>query len=155
MATRQFFSEVIIHCEPEEVFDYITDPQYWREWFSSSLPARLDVDGQSAGQSFQVKLDRRLFRFAPVRPPRSLRCTISKSDRPYLWEVVADSEQVQTITSYTLSRSDEGTVCKRQFRYSTKGWVKYVEPLFLRRRIRSQARRSLEKVKSNAERICH
>lgn len=154
MATRQFFNEVVIHCQPEDVFDYITDPRHWRDWFSSTLPPRIDIDGQAPGESFEITMERKTFRFAPLPLPYSMRCTISKSDRPYLWEVMADSEQVQTISSYTFSRSEEGTVCKRQFRYSTRGWMNYLEPLFLRRTIRSQARRNLEQIKRNVEQRC-
>lgn len=154
MASHQFFHEITIQCDPEAVFDYVTDPNRWHEWFSSSLPANLVVEAQTPGESFEVKTAQRLLKFAPFKLVRSLHCTISKSDRPYLWEVEAESALVSAVTSYTLSRAEEGTIFKRQFHYTTKGWLSYAEPLFFRRRIASQARESLEKLKEKLEQSC-
>lgn len=154
MATQQFFHETTIACEPEVVFDYITAPRHWHEWFSSSLPSRVKVEAQRAGQRFEMMTAQRPLGFAPFKLPYPLHCTVSKSDRPYLWEVEAESDLVTAVTSYTLSHTEEGSIVKRQFRYATKGWLRYAEPLLFRKWIVSQASQSLEKLKKNLERDC-
>lgn len=153
MASRQFFHEITIACRPEAAFDYLTNPNRWHEW-TASLPAKLDVEPQIPGRHFEVKTVQRPLKFLPIKVARLLRCTVSKSDRPYLWEVEAESTLVSAITSYTLSQAEEGTILKRQFSYTTKGWLRYAEPLLFRRRIMSQARQSLEKLRQNVEQGC-
>lgn len=154
MPSRQFFHEITIACAPESVFDYVTDPNRWNEWFALTLPAKLDAEPQAPGQRFEMKTVQQLFKPLPIKLVRSVQCTICKSDRPYLWEVAAESGLVSTITSYTLSRADEGTILKRQFSYTTKGWLRYAEPVLFRRRIVSQAQKSLYRLKDKVEHSC-
>lgn len=149
---HQYFHEVTVRRQPEQVFDYVTDPNRWHEWFSAAKPARVDFDAQKAGESFDLSTSYRLFSFLPFHLIRDLRCRVSKSDRPYLWEVEADSPMVKAITSYTLSRVEEGTVLKRQFSYRFKGRYRYFEPWLFRRRVTAQAELSLQRVKQCLER---
>ncbi|MGQ9427547.1 SRPBCC family protein [Gilvimarinus sp. F26214L] len=151
MATHQFFHEITIAREPEVVFDYVTDPKRWHEWFSLSTPPTVETDGQTPGDRFTVRTVRRGPQFLPFSLVRSVCCTITKSDRPYLWELEAQSVILDAVTSYTLSHSEEGTVFKRQFSYTTKGWLRYVEPVLLRKAIAVQSRRSLERLRDKLQ----
>src|SRR5690606_3535643 len=100
---------------------------------------------------FQLHTTHRVIRFLPFHLVRELHCHVSKSDRPYLWEVEAESTMVKAITSYTLSRVDEGTLLKRQFSYRFKGNYHFFEPWLFRRRVTAQARLSLRRLKQCLE----
>lgn len=154
MASQQFFHEITIACDTESVFDYVTDPAYWHEWFSASLPTEGDLDPKSAGEQFRVLTVQRPIKLLPLTLSHSVLCTVCKCDRPYLWEVTAESPLVEAITSYSLSRSEEGTILKRQFRYTPRRWLRYAEPALFRRRVRHQARESLSRLKMALETRC-
>jgi hypothetical protein len=157
MASRQFFHDIIVACDAEDVFDYVTDPGSWHEWSSASVPPSTvppsQPSAQKAGSQFQVQTVQRPIPFLPLTFSHTLTCTVCKLDRPYLWEVAAESPLVETITSYTLSRCEEGTTLKRQFRYTPKSWTRIAEPL-LRRRIQRHTAASLSNLKSALEKRC-
>lgn len=150
MTSHQFFDDILIDADAETVFDYVTDSACWHEWFPMSLPAPADLDTQRAGLQFQIQTVQRPASIIPVSLRHTVTCTICKCDRPYLWELSAESLLVEAVTSYTLSRSEQGTILKRQFRYTPTHWLRYVEPVF-RQRIRQQARTSLAKLKAALE----
>lgn len=152
MFSHQYFHEVTVARAPEAVFDYVTDPNRWHEWFSASRPTRVDLNPQQAGESFQLTTSFRWFPVLPFQLVQDIQCRVSKSDRPYLWEVEAESPIIKAITTYTLSRVEEGTILKRQFTYCFKGAYRYLEPLLLRRRVSAQAQLSLERLKQRLER---
>lgn len=151
MFSHQYFHEVTVAREPEAVFDYVTNPNRWHEWFSASRPARIDLDPQQPGERFQLTTRFRWFSWLPLQLEQNVECEVSKSDRPYLWEVEAESPIIKAITSYTLSRVAEGTVLKRQFTYCFKGRYRYLERLLLRRRVSAQAQASLQLLKQRLE----
>ncbi|MEX1032526.1 MAG: SRPBCC family protein [Cellvibrionaceae bacterium] len=151
MATRQVSHEVTIARDPEAIFDYITDPSRWHEWSPSYLPTNRSFRAQASGQQFDIVAKQPLLPLLPLKVTSTLHYVVSRTDRPYLWEVEADSDLVDIVTSYTLSRAEEGTVCKRHLRYATKHWLRYAEPLFLKTRIASRAQSSLEQLKMNLE----
>ncbi|MCW8196603.1 SRPBCC family protein [Proteobacteria bacterium 005FR1] len=154
MMGQQFFHEITIACDTETVFDYVTDPVHWHEWFSSSLPDKRELNPQLAGEQFRVQTMQRPLSLLPLALSHSVVCTVCKCDRPYLWEVTAESPLVEAITSYSLSRSEEGTILKRQFRYTPRRWLRYAEPALFRRRVRQQARESLSRLKAALEKRC-
>lgn len=151
MASQQLFHEITIACDTEVVFDYVTDPVYWHEWFSASLPTEADFNPQLAGEQFRVQTVQRPVKLLPLTLSHSVLCTVCKCDRPYLWEVAAKSPLVEAITSYTLSRAEEGTILKRHFRYTPRRWLRYAEPALFRRRVRRQATESLSRLKTALE----
>lgn len=154
MASQQFFHDITIACDAISVFDYVTDPRCWHEWFSASLPITTDLNPQQTGERFPVKTVQRPIRLLPLGLSHTLLCTVCKCDRPYLWEISAESPLVDAITSYSLSHADSGTVLKRQFRYTTKRWLRYAEPVLFRKRVQRQARESLSNLKAVLEKRC-
>lgn len=153
MTSHQFFHEVTIACATEVVFDYITEPACWREWFSASLPTAQDINAQRTGEQFRMVTVQRPATTIPFSLKHTVTCRVCKCDRPYLWEVAAESKLVEAITSYTLSHAEEGTILKRHFRYTPRSWLRYAEPIF-RRRIREQAQASLANLKAALEKRC-
>jgi uncharacterized protein YndB with AHSA1/START domain len=150
MASHQFFHDITIGRDTETVFDYVTDPASWHEWFSASLPAKGNLDAQRAGEQFRLETVQRPAKIIPLPFRHTVTCTVCKCDRPYLWEVSAESPLLEAVTSYTLSRSRHGTLLKRHFRYTPKHWLKYLEPVF-RQRIRQEAQKSLANLKTALE----
>lgn len=149
--SHHHFHEVTVARDPEAVFDYVTNPNRWHEWFSASQPARIDLDPQQPDETFELNTSFRLLPFLPFRLMQDMHCRVSKSDRPYLWEVEAESPMVRAIASYTLSRGEGGTILKRKFCYSFKGNYRLMEPLLLRRRVAAQADLSLQRLKQQLE----
>lgn len=148
---HQYFHEITIDRDPEAVFDYVTDPSRWHEWFSASQPARINLDPQKVDESFELATTFRMLPGLPFHITQDLKCRVSKCDRPYLWEVEAESQLLRAITSYTLSRNNGGTVLKRNFCYAFNHRYRVLEPVLFRRRIAAQAELSLQRLKGRLE----
>src|SRR5690606_27895280 len=151
MASHQFFHEITIARQPEVIFDYVTDPNHWHEWFSPSLPAQVEVDAREAGSRFQVGIMQRPFPPLPIRVERRFDCVVTKVDRPYLFELEAHFEMMDAITSYTLSTTEGGTVFTLQFRYTVLGWLHFSEHFIFRRRAMHRALISLVGLRQRLE----
>lgn len=153
--SHHYFHDIVVAREPETVFDYVTNPNRWHEWFLASQPASIDLDPQQPDETFELMTKYRLLPFLPFRLMQDLHCRVSKSDRPYLWEVEAESPMIRAIVSYTLSRGEGGTIIKRKFCYSSKGRYRLMEPLLLRRRVANQLNLSLQRLKQQLELNSH
>ncbi len=151
MSTQHFVNEVQINCDPESVFEYVTNPDRWHEWYPSSQPSDKEQRASEVGQKFEIVTVQKPIKLIPFTIKKTLTYTVSKSEHARSWEINATSDLVDSTTSYTLTPLANGTSFKREFRYVTKSWLTIVEPILLRKSIIAQARAGLNNLKAMVE----
>ncbi|SDU15900.1 SRPBCC family protein [Halopseudomonas salegens] len=151
MSAQHFLNEVQIVCDPESVFEYVTNPNRWHEWYPSSQPSNKEYRASEVGQTFEIVTVQKPIKLLPFTIKKALTYTVYKSEYAKIWEVTATSSLVDSTTSYTLTPIANGTSFKREFRYVTKSWLKIIEPIFLRKSIIAQARVGLNNLKARVE----
>ncbi len=151
MSAQYFSNEVQIDCDPKSVFEYVTNPNRWHEWYPSSQPSNKEYITSEVGQKFEIVTVQKPIKLLPFKIKKALTYTVSKSEHARIWEITATSDLVDSTTSYTLTPIANGTAFKREFRYITKSWLKIIEPILLRKSIVAQARVGLENLKARVE----
>jgi hypothetical protein len=151
MSTQHFSNEVQIDCDPKSIFDYVTNPNKWHEWYPSSQPSNKEYRASEVGQTFEIVTVQKPITSLPFTIKKTLTYTVSKSEHARIWEITATSDLVDSTTSYTLTPLANGTSFKREFRYVTKSWLKIIEPISLRKSIIAQARAGLDNLKARVE----
>ncbi|WP_439135455.1 SRPBCC family protein [Pseudomaricurvus sp.] len=151
MSEQYFSNEVQIVSDPGSVFEYVTNPNKWYEWYPSSLRSDKEYRASEVGQKFEIFTVQKPIKLLPVTVKKALNYTVSKSDYGKTWEITATSDLVESTTTYTLTPTKAGTLFKREFRYTTKSWLKIIEPVLLRKSIISQARLGLNNLKKRVE----
>lgn len=151
MSDKYFSHEVEIACDPETIFEYVTNPNRWHEWYPSSQPTNEEYKAQETGQKFEILTVQRPIKALPFEITKQLAYTVIKSEPASIWEISASSDLVNSTTTYTLQKIKKGTLFKREFKYTTKGWLKIIEPILLRKSIFSQAGEGLNNLKARIE----
>ncbi len=139
MSEQYFSNEVKIACEPNLIFDYVTNPNRWHEWYPSSEPSNDEYVANEVGHKFEIVTVQKPISILPLSIRKTLNYTVSKFEYAKTWEINTSSNLLGSITTYTLTPIKEGTLFKREFRYTTRGWLSILEPILLRKSIISQA----------------
>ncbi|MBD2564089.1 SRPBCC family protein [Nostoc sp. UIC 10607] len=145
----RIYSTIRIQRPIEQVFNYVTTPNYWTEWHPSSL-------GVSGAKDHSLDVDEQVEEEFLVAGRRGrVIWTVRERKPPHQW--VIDGEVGAggrgTIT-YTLTPySNEETTFEREFTYFTPNLLaKMLDWLVLSRRIRSESEESLRRLKEAIER---
>ena len=145
---RRLIHTVQIHQAPEQIFDYMTVPQWWPQWH----PECLGIDG-----SYQSSLQRgeQVTEDIMVGKRRSqMVWQVSEYERPYRW-VIQGEDKVQggraTLT-YELQDEEGGTRIKRDLVYQMPNWwMDLLDSLVLKRLMVVQSSKTLSRLKTILE----
>lgn len=151
MSRRKILTEAEIHRSAADIYQYITSPSKWHEWFPSSLPTEEPPRSLGQGERFTVTTLQRPIKFLPFEIRRELSYEVVKAVPANSWHVIARSSAVDTDTEYALSESGGKTIFRRTFFYEPKGIFKLLEPLLFRRALAVQANTALTNLKKRLE----
>ncbi|GAA6133212.1 hypothetical protein NBRC116188_00010 [Oceaniserpentilla sp. 4NH20-0058] len=140
-----------IACDPKLIFDYVTNSNRWHEWYPSSEPSNEQYFANEVGHKFEIVTVQKPISILPFLIKKTLSYTVSKLEYGKIWQIHASSDLIDSITTYTLTPIKEGTLFKREFRYTTRGWLSILEPVLLRKNIIFQASAGLNNLKEIIE----
>lgn len=148
---RKIVNEIIIDKPVEEIFDFVTRPARWYEWFVSSQKSNLEDRSFKVEECFSIDTIQKLFETLPFQIKKTINYKVVEYTPPSNWRIVAESPEITTDTSYEISDLEGKSKFTRVFIYNPKGIFKIIEPILLRRTIARDAEISLHKLKSRIE----
>ncbi len=114
-------SSTVIHCKPEQAFDYLSDMRNELEWNPAvQMVEKLTGGPVGIGTRFRAKWK--------GGPP--LEVTVVKYNRPHTWEA-HNGGPLEVVFKARLESVAEGTRLSVDFDARPHGWFRLVFPLFL------------------------
>jgi len=141
-----------IQRAPAQVFDYVTRPAKWHEWYPSSKESDLEDRVMLLGEDFSFVTIQKPFRVLPYRFEKTIDWTVKEYEEASVWRIVSASSSLNIDTQYSLSQTDTGTRFVRRSNYETKGVLKLVEPFGIRKSLVEHAGLAMDNLKSVIER---
>lgn len=127
---------------PQDAYDYLTIPACWHEWHPASLGTVPDERrSQPAGATFEERIRAAGFR-------RRLRWRVVAAQRPDFWEGAATMDDGSTVRlRYDFATDGDRTIFTRTLDYTIAPlWLRIVDALFGRFRIRRESAAALRRL---------
>lgn len=141
-------SHTPLAATPQDAYDYLTVPACWHEWHAASLGT---VPDTRVSQPKDATFDENI-RTAGFR--RRLHWRVVDARRPDYWEAAATMDDGSRVRlRYDFAASGEGTVFTRTLDYTVRPWwLRVVDAVFGRLRIRRESAVALAKLQRRFER---
>lgn len=141
-------SHTPLRAAPHDAYDYLTMPSCWHEWHAASLGTVPDTRvSLPAGATFEENIRTAGFR-------RRLHWRVVAAQRPGHWEATATMDDGSTVRlRYDFTADGDATTFTRALDYTVKPlWLRAVDLLFGRFRIRRESAVALAKLQRRFER---
>lgn len=142
-------SHTLLAAAPNDVYDYLTTPACWHEWHAASLGTVPDARvPQPAGATFDENIRTAGFR-------RRLHWRVVEAQRAEAWEAAATMDDGSRVRlRYEFAASGDGTLFTRTLDYTVRpAWLRIVDALFGRFRIRRETAIALAALQRRFERL--
>lgn len=133
----------------QQAYDYLTTPACWHEWHAASLGTVPDTRApQPQGAIFDENIRTAGFR-------RRLHWRVVDAQRPHYWEALAAMDDGSRVRlRYDFAADGSGTRFTRTLDYRVQPlWLRAVDVLFGRFRIRRESAVALRKLQQKMEEI--
>ncbi|MFO0945779.1 MAG: SRPBCC family protein [Planctomycetota bacterium] len=150
MRQQQIENEIHIAREPAAVFAYVTVPSRWHEWHPASERASEQDRPLIQGDTFTESASLRPLYPLPIVLRCQLKYKVTACSPPYLWEVLGESDAIEVRIRYELAEGRE-THFRRRLTYRVKGWLRILEPILVRPKMRRQSAQALQNLKHQLE----
>ncbi|WP_257386060.1 SRPBCC family protein [Tahibacter caeni] len=138
-------SRILLAATTGQAYDYLTTPSRWHEWHAASLGTVPDAPvSLAAGATFEENIRAAGFR-------RRLRWQVVAAQRPVHWEAVATMDDGSRLRlRYDFAADGEGTTFTRMLDYALHPrWLRVVDLVFGRRRIRRETAAALQALQAH------
>jgi len=144
-------NSIEIFRTPSEVLNYVTRPAKWYEWYPSSKKSEIDDQVMKLGTSFSIVTIQKPFKGLLPAIEKSINWTVIEYVEASTWRITSSSNSIDLDTQYQLTKTENGTLFKRNFNYKPKGFLRFVEPVALRKGLVNQASIALNNLKTVLE----
>jgi hypothetical protein len=141
-------SHTPLRTTTQDAYDYLTVPACWHEWHAASLGTVPDTRlSQPAGATFEENIRTAGFR-------RRLHWRVVDARRPEYWEAAATMDDGSSVRlRYDFAADGDRTLFTRTLDYSVKpAWLRLIDAVFGRFRIRRESATALKKLQQRFER---
>jgi uncharacterized protein YndB with AHSA1/START domain len=99
----RYTSEIAIDAPRETVFDYLTNPHSWLEWYSATKSVTGPNRPVTLGENFDEGYE------APSSGPQVNHWTVVSCRRPEFWAIEAESQNGEFCVTYSFEALDNTT----------------------------------------------
>jgi len=148
---RVIENSIEISRSTSDIFDYVTRPAKWYEWFPSSKKSDSQNQTMTLGNTFSVATIQKPFKglFPPIE--KLINWKVIDYQEALIWRITSSSTSFDLDTQYQLTQTSNGTLFVRSFRYKAKGLFRMIEPIALRRGFARDADIALNNLKTILE----
>lgn len=140
-------NSVEIHCPPETLYRYVTQPWRWHEWHPNSRSASSRVDTLQPGDRFDEYIELQPFSPLPFRLRRHTSYQVLVAEPFRAWEARGETRDGWLQIRYELEPTSRGTMFTRTLSYQTSGMSALLMP-FLKSRMARQSLTALRNLKA-------
>lgn len=146
----QLTNTIEIHCTPEALYRYVTQPWRWHEWHPNSKSASASVETLEAGDTFDEEIELQPLSPLPFRMRRQTRYEVHVAEPFKSWEVKGETKDGWLSIRYEFQPCDGGTLFTRTLTYEIRGLSRLLMPL-LKNRMAGQSLIALSNLKKKME----
>jgi len=139
-----------IHCTPEALYRYVSQPWRWHEWHPNSRSASSSVDILQVGDRFDEVIELQPLSPLPFRLRRQTRYEVIEAEQHRSWEVRGETRDGWINIRYEIQSFTGGARFTRTLTYEATGLSSLLMP-FLKSRMTEQSEIGLANLKSRLE----